>query len=116
MTTNTNEKDMPSAGELTCDMCDTTDSSVGLSGCDHPEHALIKVCKYCDIDGSSYNGWCDGRSDVECYSDLEASRVGCHSCPRLDFCDETEQICVDCAKPTEMYICSCVQCGNLTKP
>ena len=51
-----NEKD---SSVQTCDMCNEKDSSVGLSGCEHPEHKTIKICKYCDIDGSNYNGWCD---------------------------------------------------------
>lgn len=41
-----------------CDMCGDTDDTVGFSGCDHPDHASIKICELCDIDGSSYNGWC----------------------------------------------------------
>lgn len=42
----------------TCDMCGDQNDTVGLSGCDHPEHALWLICKHCDIDGQNYNGWC----------------------------------------------------------
>jgi hypothetical protein len=48
-----------------CDFCGEINPSVGLSGCDHPEHAHIRVCQHCDIDGSNYNGWCDSEDEKE---------------------------------------------------
>ena len=44
---------------MKCDVCDVSHPSVGYSGCDHKSCIGIKICKYCDIDGSSYNGWCE---------------------------------------------------------
>jgi hypothetical protein len=44
---------------MNCDMCGDINDTVGFSGCDHPDHASIKICKQCDIDGQDYNGWCD---------------------------------------------------------
>ena len=43
---------------MECDMCGDTNGTVGFSGCEHEKHKTIKVCDFCDVDGSSYNGWC----------------------------------------------------------
>lgn len=59
-------------GDESCDFCGdaTSDAQVGFSGCGHPEHRHIKICKYCDVDGSNYNGWCD---DVDSENDEDSA-------------------------------------------
>jgi hypothetical protein len=42
---------------MECDMCGH-DENVGFAGCEHEECKTIKVCDFCDVDGSNYNGWC----------------------------------------------------------
>ena len=49
--------------------CGTCDETVGFSGCSNPEHQHIKICKYCDVDGSDYNGWDD--ECLECEEEEE---------------------------------------------
>jgi hypothetical protein len=48
---------------MNCDMCGVNDKSVGFAGC--KEHANIKICELCDIDGCNYNGWDD--ECLDCY-------------------------------------------------
>ena len=43
---------------MECDMCGH-DENVGFAGCEHEECKTIKVCDFCDVDGSNYNGWCE---------------------------------------------------------
>lgn len=52
------EDELRGAVNTVCDMCNIVDDSVGFSGCAHEEHKAIKICEFCDIDGSNYNGWC----------------------------------------------------------
>ncbi len=57
---------MSNLAQLICDMCGKQDETVGFSGCNNPNHAHIKICKHCDIDGYDYNGW-----DDECLKEEE---------------------------------------------
>ena len=40
-----------------CSFCGGA-NQVGRPGCNDSECKELLVCKYCDIDGSSYSGWC----------------------------------------------------------
>jgi hypothetical protein len=40
-----------------CEMCNEHNPSVGLATGENNEQYL--VCRYCDVDGSNYNGWGD---------------------------------------------------------
>ena len=42
-----------------CDFCGTSDDTVGIPSCNDDECQQVKVCDRCDIDGSSYSGWCE---------------------------------------------------------
>lgn len=56
------EKAKPKKEKNTCECCGATDKSVGLATGENGVE--MWVCRFCDVDGSNYDGW----GDVECYA------------------------------------------------
>jgi hypothetical protein len=57
--------------ELICECCGATDDSVGLATGDNGVE--MRVCRFCDVDGSDYNGWGD---EEDCYAEPEPNWRG----------------------------------------
>ena len=57
------DSDSDSDDDLVCEMCNTAHPSVGIATGENGQECL--VCKYCDVDGSNYNGWGDEEEEEE---------------------------------------------------
>jgi hypothetical protein len=80
--------------ELTCECCGKYDKSVGLATGDNGVE--MRVCRYCDVDGSDYNGW--GDEDIQkCYN-----------------CDEVldEDMHIFCYRKGDDEMVHCQQCAE----
>ena len=49
---------------MNCSFCNGTEQ-VGKPGCNDIECDDLFVCKYCDVDGSNYNGWCEEVEEMQ---------------------------------------------------
>jgi len=79
------EKAKPKKEKNTCECCGASDPSVGLATGENGVE--MWVCRFCDTDGSNYDGW----GDVECYA------CGDLNCVEPEDPDDA-RFCEDCFK------------------